>query len=241
MNFLYFDTIDSTNDYLKNNYNDLNDLTFVSCRTQTSGKGRSNRKWYSDGNNLLFSLLIKNKELISKYKDISIITAYSIIEVLKEYKLNNLYLKWPNDIYVGNKKICGILLEAISKVEIECLIVGVGLNINQKIFNEDYINEPTSISLELNKDLDIEILKDKVYKQIELNLKRIENDYDFYSKIKELDYLKNKEVYAFINNQKQKVKVIGIDLDYSLKVILDGNTINLNSGEISFHLEKEDI
>ena len=241
MNFLYFDTIDSTNDYLKNNYNDLNDLTFVSCKTQTSGKGRSKRKWYSDDNNLLFSLLIKNKKLFSKYKDISIVSAYSIIEVLKEYRLNNLYLKWPNDVYVGDKKICGILMEAISSQEIECLIIGVGLNVNQKEFKEDYIVEPTSISKELNKDLDIEVLKDKIYKQIEFNLKRIESDYDFYSKIKELDYLKNREVYALINNQKQKVNVIGIDLDYSLKVIYDGKTVNLNSGEISFHLEKEDI
>lgn len=231
---LDFDVLDSTNDYLKRNYKDLNDLTFVSCKIQNSGKGRNGRRWYADDNNLLFSLLIKDKYLISKYKNISILMAYSIIEVLKDYGLNDLKIKWPNDIYNDDKKICGILLEAISTNDIECLIVGVGLNVNQNEFNDEYLITPTSIKKIINKDIDIDELKDKVYSKILNILNNI--DLNYYEEINKLDYLKNKEVYCKINNVKQKVKVIGIDLDYSLKIDIDNKISNILAGEISFHI-----
>ena len=133
MKELFFETIDSTNTYLKQNYENLDNFTFVRADLQTSGRGRSSRKWLSKkGDNLLFSLLIKDKELINKYKALSINSAYLVLKILEEYGLKNLSLKWPNDIYVNGNKICGILLESVSKQEIECLIIGIGLNVNQK-------------------------------------------------------------------------------------------------------------
>ena len=62
-----------------------------------------------------------------------------------DYGLSNISIKWPNDVYVDDKKICGILLEAVSKQEIECLIVGISINVNQKNFEEEYAITPTSI------------------------------------------------------------------------------------------------
>jgi len=219
---------------LKEHYQELEDMSFVSANVQTNGRGRNNRIWKSENGNLLFSLLLLNKQLIEKYKEISILTAYSITQVLKEYNINSM-IKWPNDIYVNDKKICGILLEAITKEEIECLIVGIGINVNQEYFEGEYLHEPTSLKKELKKDIDLNEFKNKIYTSIENNLKQLLNNNDFYNEISKLDYLKDKEVYALINEEKKKIKVLGINKDYSLKIISDNNIQNLESGEISFH------
>ena len=232
MNTIHFENIDSTNTYLKNNYQSLDDQTFVSADNQTCGKGRNTRTWISEEKkNLLFSLLLKNN--LEHYQDISIISAYAIIKVLEQYGLKDLMIKWPNDIYVKDSKICGILLEGISKEKLECLIIGVGLNVNQKTFAGDYIVLPTSMSLQLNKDINIDILKKDIYDSLIDKLNSNENYYDV---IKKYDYLINKDVYVLINNKKEKVKVIGINEDYSLKIILNNTELNINSSEISFHI-----
>lgn len=236
MNTIHFEIIDSTNTYLKNNYQNLENLTFISADNQTQGKGRSNRKWNSDNNNLLFSLLIKDTNYYDYLSSISIISAYSILEVLREYGINNLSIKWPNDIYADDKKICGILLESITKENIECVIIGVGLNVNQINFDGEYIVDPISMKQILNKDIDIRELKKKIYEKLIINLDKLINGYDYYEDIIKYDYLNNKNVYALINNEKVLVKVKGINKDYTLKVINSESEYNLNSGEISFHI-----
>lgn len=239
MKVLHFESIDSTSTYLKNNYQDLDNMTFVSADYQSAGHGRNNRNWKSEnGSNLLFSLLILDRELINLFKSISIISAYSTIEVLKEYGISNCFIKWPNDIYVNDEKICGILLEAVTKSQIECLIVGIGLNVNQKVFEGEYLRLPTSMCKELNKEVDLNELKLKVFNNLEKNLIKLKEGYDFYSEIKDYDYLKGKEVYSILNNEEKKISVLGINPDYSLKIKDKENIIDIDSGEISFHTSK---
>lgn len=235
MKEICFETIDSTNTYLKNNYQNLDNFTIVSSKVQTNGRGRKDRIWSADDNNLLFSLLIKDKEYFKNYKAISIVSAYSIIKVLEEYRIKDVCIKWPNDVYIKDKKVCGILLESISKQDLECLIVGIGINVNQEIFKGDYITEPTSIKQVLNKDIDLNEFKNKVYTRLINNISLI-NDYNFYYEICNYDYLKNKDVNAIINNKKELVKVLGINNDYSLKIKLNDNELNIETGEISFHI-----
>ena len=233
MKELFFETIDSTNTYLKQNYENLDNFTFVRADLQASGRGRSSRKWLSKkGDNLLFSLLIKDKELINKYKSLSINSAYLVLKILEEYGLKNLSLKWPNDIYANDKKICGILLESVSKQEIECLIIGIGLNVNQKEFVGDYLIKPTSMINELNKEIDLIELKNKIFNSLLNNLKK-----DYYTEIIKYDYLKNKTVNVVIHNENKTVKVLGINKDYSLKIVLDEEERDIYAGEISFHVQ----
>ena len=83
MKTIHFETIDSTNTYLKENYEKLDNFTFVSADFQSAGRGRNNRNWKSEkGENLLFSLLIKDKALIDKFSSLSVISAFSIIKAL---------------------------------------------------------------------------------------------------------------------------------------------------------------
>lgn len=234
MKTIHFETIDSTNTYLKENYEKLDNFTFVSADFQSAGRGRNNRNWKSEkGENLLFSLLIKDKALIDKFSCLSVISAFSIIKALN---LEHLSIKWPNDIYYKDSKLCGILLEAITKNEIECLIIGIGLNVNQREFVGEYKRTPTSLYQITNQTQDMKIIKDKIFNQLYNDFMKVKEGYDFYNDIKEYDYLKDREVYAEINNEVKQIKVLGIDSDYSLKVLKDNKTYNLSSGEVTFHL-----
>lgn len=234
MKTIHFETIDSTNTYLKENYEKLDNFTFVSADFQSAGRGRNNRNWKSEkGENLLFSLLIKDKALIDKFSSLSVISAFSIIKALN---LEHLSIKWPNDIYYKDSKLCGILLEAVTRNEIECLIIGIGLNVNQREFVGEYKRAPTSLYQITNQTQDMKIIKDKIFNQLYNDFMKVKEGYDFYNDIKEYDYLKDREVYAEIDNEVKRIKVIGIDSDYSLKVLKDNKTYNLSSGEVTFHL-----
>lgn len=188
MKTIHFETIDSTNTYLKENYEKLDNFTFVSADFQSAGRGRNNRNWKSEkGENLLFSLLIKDKALIDKFSSLSVISAFSIIKALN---LEHLSIKWPNDIYYKDSKLCGILLEAVTRNEIECLIIGIGLNVNQREFVGEYKRTPTSLYQITNQSQDIRFLKDKIFNQIYSDFMKVKEGYDFYNDIKEYDYLR---------------------------------------------------
>ena len=180
MNKIHFDSIDSTNEYLKQNYKILEDLTFVSADYQTKGRGSNNREWESENSkNLLFSFLLLDKSLFQRHEEVSLVTALSIIQVLEKNGIEELKIKLPNDVYVKDKKICGTLLESTSLGEMQCLIVGVGLNVNQESFDGEYRATPTSIYRELGKKLEIEKLKEELYDVILKNIELIKNNYDF--------------------------------------------------------------
>lgn len=237
MKKIHLSSVDSTNAYLKLNYKELDNYTFVSSDNQTNGRGRNNRQWKSEnGKNLLFSLLILDKELIKHFKEISIISALTIVEILEEMDIKDVSIKWPNDVYVGTNKISGILLEAVTRDEVECLIVGVGINVNQKEFIGDYLTNPISILNIINREIDINGFKEVVYGRLIDNLESLLKGHDFYPYIYSHDYLKGKQAYASINNINELVQIHGINNDYSLKVSVNNKEKNIDFGEITFHI-----
>ncbi len=236
MKEIYFSELDSTNTYLKKHYEELEDMCFVRTDYQSAGKGRNSRRWTAERNaNLTFSLLIKNEEVIKRYKAISVLSAYSILEVLKDHGLKDLMIKWPNDVYVSGEKICGILLESVVREKIECLIIGIGINVNQVEFNDSYLIRPTSLKKCLNEDIDLNELKDKIYKQLSENIEALLLEHDFYEEIQALDYLKDKKAEAYLDGNLQEVEIIGIAKDYSLEVKTKTGIRKIESGEITFH------
>lgn len=238
--YYHFKQINSTSTYLKKNYLKHDNLDFVSASFQSEGHGRTNRKWVSEkGENLLFSVLIKDQKIIKDFAYISLFSALEIMHILKEINIKDVSIKWPNDVFVNDKKICGILLESVSYTsDIDALILGIGINVNSSCFLGDYLIAPTSIFLETKKMMDLEKFKLKVFSVLEELLKNISLKKEEYLKeIKENNYLKDKEVYALINNDKTKVKVLDINDDCSLKVLCEDKIININSGEISFHIK----
>ena len=138
-------------------------LTSVYSSFQTDGRGQRGNKWESeDGKNLLFSFVVFPKELPAKEHFILLqITALALFDTLTEYT-DGISIKWPNDIYWMDKKICGTLIENdLSGMNIERSISGTGVNLNQKIFRSGAPN-PVSLSQITGNEYDIETVLYKI-------------------------------------------------------------------------------
>ena len=224
--YLHFDEIDSTNTYLKNHYQKLDNLTFVSTDYQSQGKGRNDRTWWSKkGENLMFSLLIKDQKMQDMFPYLSMATAVEVAKILEKHGLTNVSIKWPNDVIVNDKKICGILLEGQVP---DYSVIGVGLNVNQKGFPNDLRRPATSMAKELNNDINIEELKKEIFASLANNLPKCDKDgYLIY--LNSHNYLLYKAVCA---NIKFTGEVIGIDDNFALVINHDGKPVHISSGEI---------
>ena len=226
---LHFNEIDSTNNYLKNSYRLLSNFTFVSTDYQSKGKGRNNRSWTSKpGENLMFSFLIKDEALIIHAPIISLLTAIEVAKLLEAYKIPNVSIKWPNDVLIDDEKVCGILAEGELP---SYLIVGVGINVNQKEFPNDLRRPATSLSIKLKKEINIDELKDTLFDQIVSSLSNLDFDkkLDYFRKH---NYLLNKRVKAIFDNQEFIGEVIGIDDSFCLQIQSRDVVLNIDSGEI---------
>ncbi len=227
--YLHFDEIDSTNVYLKNSYQLLDNFTFVSADYQSKGKGRNDRVWESvKGLNLMFSVLIKDPRLVNESNALSLMTAVEISKLLESCNIKNISIKWPNDVLVNDKKICGILLEGQIP---NYLVVGIGLNVNQKEFLESLRRPATSIANELNKDIDIEVIKEKLFPNIINNFNKLDKD-EYLSYFRTHNYLLNKRVKVNINHQLFIGEVVGIDDNFNIQILSHDLLLHVDSGEL---------
>lgn len=147
----YTESIDSTNMELirRLEKGKAEEGSLLQTGYQYGGKGQGGTSWESEkGMNLLFSFVLKPAFLeISAQFYISIIVSLALKDVITTYipEKSQVKIKWPNDIYVGSKKIAGILIEnAIQGHQFEWVVVGIGLNVNQQVFQ---LNTPNPISL----------------------------------------------------------------------------------------------
>ena len=132
---LEFDTLNSTSDFLKENHSYFPHMTMIRTNYQTKGRGQFDRLWLSNKNeNIMFSILLKDVD-INRVGNVKLWILESIITFINLYQIN-CYFKEPNDIYVDDKKICGILIETqTSETIYDYVVVGIGLNINQESFD----------------------------------------------------------------------------------------------------------
>ena len=154
---IWLDSVDSTNDEAKRRISDLDNLSVLSTLSQTKGRGQGDHIWLSEpGSNLLFSIILKYSSSADAVQSpllsvqahdqivISQITALSVVDLLAAHDIDA-KIKLPNDIYVGDKKICGILIEhSVCGKWLTSSIIGIGLNVNQRNFN---VNLPNPISM----------------------------------------------------------------------------------------------
>lgn len=149
---LEFQSISSTNTYLKENYNDLSNFTIVKTEYQTAGKGQFDRTWEAEpGKNLLFSILFKQVPL-HNMKNLQDWIVISLSKFFKDLQIET-YFKMPNDFYVNQNKICGILTETkIQKNTYEYIVIGIGINVNQTMFQSP---QATSLKNELKQGKNI--------------------------------------------------------------------------------------
>ena len=225
----------STNDYLlkllkKKNYEEG---TMVHTNYQKNGRGQRNNEWLSEnGKNLTFSFLLEPYVELSNQFFLHIITSISIFKTLLKINIKNISIKWPNDIYVNDKKIAGILIEnLVYRKFIHKSVIGVGLNINQANFGS--LNATSIINETLKKHSLNQILK--IFKSIfnkeylKLNSNKIHEEFDFYKK-NLIGYQVEKK-YEY-NSDVIKGKIIDILSDGILVIQTKNSIMKLNFGDI---------
>ncbi|TNF08298.1 MAG: biotin--[acetyl-CoA-carboxylase] ligase [Bacillota bacterium] len=152
---LEFDEVDSTSNFLKENHTYFPHMTIIRADHQTEGRGQFDRKWESEPkDNILFSILLKDIKFDQMYKIKSwVITA--LMNFLHEHGIL-VSFKEPNDLYVDDKKICGILIETQSDYDaFNYAVIGIGMNVNQTVFNHP---KATSLKIENDQTYDVDQL-----------------------------------------------------------------------------------
>lgn len=126
----YFETLDSTNTHAVRNFDTLSDGDLVVAKTQTAGRGRLNREWVSAEGNLFASFVIKEPFEEPFYA--TMISSLSVIAAVKKlYPELNPVIKWPNDVLLNEKKLCGVLCEGVIREgKLQGIICGIGVNLN---------------------------------------------------------------------------------------------------------------
>lgn len=156
---IWLGEVDSTNSEARRHISDIDNLSVVSALSQSQGRGQMGNTWSSaPGENLTFSIVMKPEGLNAiRARDqfvLSEAAALTIVEFLSGHDIQA-EIKWPNDIYVGNRKICGMLIEnSLRGDTISHSIIGIGLNVNQRNFDINLPN-PTSMAILSGKGTDI--------------------------------------------------------------------------------------
>lgn len=235
MSILTFDTLDSTNSYLKRNGKHLDHFTVVQANHQEKGKGRLGRSWQDQGNSLLFSILLKEKIEPERVPLLSLLAGASVVLTLEHYGLTPL-VKWPNDTLVSEKKISGILTEAVSEGEDIFYIVGIGINLNQKGFEGELSQKATSLFLLTKKEYD----KEEVLTVLLSYFTSLYQDYiqggkKFLTVVKSHSYLDQKEVSLDYYGEHIHGTVIDITDKGTLLLDVSGKQIEVSSGEVTLN------
>lgn len=235
-NILIFEEINSTNTYLKNlNTKNLPEGTVVFAESQSQGRGRYERRWYSEaGKNLTFSILLTPNKLKFKLSLLPILTSSAIALAINNLLPLEIQCKWPNDLLLDQKKFCGILIESILAESYNKIIVGIGINVNQKYFNEEISQKATSLYLETGIEQDrIAILKNVLQQFERMYLELLNNSYSFYLE----EWKKRSIVFGKIIRLKENGNfvegiVVRLDDDGGLILNINNKEVKIFSGEI---------
>jgi len=213
--------VDSTNDYVKRE--NLSPGTVVIAQMQTKGKGRRGRVWHDDGSgNVMMSVLFEDGiENVWKYP---FYAAAAVFLTLKELGIKA-KIKWPNDIYVNDKKIAGILVETIIKGGLKAVVLGMGINVNQK---EDADFDYISINDVLSDVLmtDVEVILIRKLNELQFDLKSSKNMFLDICRVE--SYLVNKKVIV----ENEIYDYVGIG-DRGELVVKSDKEYKFNSSEVS--------
>ena len=129
LKLIKFNCVKSTNDEaIKIIKSKRNFSGIISSNIQTNGKGTMGKKWISQKGNFFASIVFELKKTMPNFKDFAIINPIIIKKILNEYYLGLIKIKWPNDLLIQNRKICGILQESVKIEKKFYLIVGIGIN-----------------------------------------------------------------------------------------------------------------
>lgn len=219
---IYLNKCTSTNALLKENKYSYN--TILITKRQTNGVGRMNRTFISNKPSGLYMSILFNEKDIKDINTLTCLVGVGVSTAIDEVTNASTKIKWVNDIYLENKKICGILVEK-SKDKV---IVGIGINIKKQKFPKELENKASTIEDLTNKIVSKKLLAELIINNIDKLL--LSNDY--MNEYINRSLIIGKEVKLLFDNEEINVKVLNINESGNLVVLHDGITKTINSGEV---------
>lgn len=236
---LVLDEVDSTNDFLKREIDNLQIPALVVAKSQNAGKGSKGRGWISQPQSgIWMSLLIKPSVEMQKAPMLTLVMAVSVAQACAEVCNQNIQIKWPNDIICNGKKICGILTEMKQcSAEGYGVVIGAGLNVNTEIFPTELAQKATSLYLETGE-------KRQRFDLIGRVVKRFSQNYQLFLQKSDLSLLLDKycgmsatigkDVCVMDLNGSYNAKALKVETDGSLIVECeDGQIRRVYGDEVS--------
>lgn len=235
---LVFDSVSSTQDVARELLNQgASDGTVVLAETQTKGKGRLGRDWFSPrGVGIWASLILHpkfaNLSLESGLTAISLTCGVGIANAIRKVTGLRSFIKWPNDVLVHQKKVAGILVEMAG----ESIIVGIGINVNQEEFPESLRDSATSLMIESGKEVSrISLIREALH-QLEYYyiLLKEEGFAPVKKKMRNISAVLDRQVVASFNGKKVVGQAVDVDMDGALLIRLDsGFQVRVVTGDVS--------
>ena len=240
-NLVYLETVDSTNDLAKKLADQgAPEGTLVVADEQTGGKGRRGRSWSTPkGSNIAMTLLLRPRFRPEHASRMTLLAAMAVTCGIRRVTGLDAGIKWPNDVVVNGHKVCGILTEMNTEVDyINYVVIGIGINVNQKEFPEEIREIAGSLCLEAGKQIGRAAL-------IAAIMEELERIYEIFQKTEDLSRL-YKEYNQICVNCGRKIRVLepgheytgvaeGINQDGELMVVRDdtGEKVSVYAGEVS--------
>ncbi|SFR84297.1 biotin--[acetyl-CoA-carboxylase] ligase [Anaeromicropila populeti] len=236
----FYDEIDSTNMEARRHAeaHESHGMVIL-AEQQNAGKGRRGRNWVSPkGTGIWMSLILKPEFAPEKASMLTLLGALAGAEAIKDCTGLDCRIKWPNDLVVNGKKVCGILTEMSSEIDyIHYVIIGMGINVNADFFPDDICHVATSLKLEGKQNYMRNQIAAKILFYLEKHYEKFCNYGDLRDFVKEYNLLlinRGKEVKIIDSNHTFTGEALGIDSEGRLLVKdAAGQITEVMSGEVS--------
>ena len=241
MRYIFLDTVSSTNEYAMKTLakSDPPENICLYTYNQSAGRGQIGRKWFGDTDkNIACSYVVHPHNLLAK-NQFYLNQAFSLAvhDLISSYVDKPVRIKWPNDIYVEDKKIAGILIQNVLRAEsISSSILGVGINVNTTDFPPNIPN-PTSLAIVSGKSFELHPLVYKLSDLVEHRLQQLTLNKESLAKAYDaLLYRKDVEHSFTIDNESQKGIIRGVLPDGKLELEMHGKRHYFGFREIRFNI-----
>ncbi|MEC5321533.1 bifunctional biotin--[acetyl-CoA-carboxylase] ligase/biotin operon repressor BirA [Brenneria populi subsp. brevivirga] len=229
--------VDSTNQYILDRFNALSSGDACIAEYQQSGRGRRGRRWFSPfGANLYLSLYWRLEQGPAAAVGVSLVIGIVMSEVLHKLGAEGVRVKWPNDLYLNDRKLAGILVELTGKTgDAAHLVIGVGINLRMREQTENVIDQGWINLQEAGISVDRNILAATLISELRRALAMFEQQglSPFISRWQQLDNYYNRPVKLIIGNREIHGVDRGIDGQGALLLETDGEITPYIGGEIS--------
>jgi BirA family transcriptional regulator, biotin operon repressor / biotin---[acetyl-CoA-carboxylase] ligase len=245
-NILFFKEVDSTNEVAKNLAAEgAKEGTLVMAESQKKGKGRRGKKWVSPSGGIWMTIILRPDIPPEIAPHLTLVTGVAVAETLDKECSIEVGIKWPNDILIGDKKVCGILTElSTGRGNLSYVVVGIGIDLNVDVdgFPPDLREGATSLKLELNREIHGAELVQRFLQNFETRYKQFNQD-GFNDILKDWrKFSKTIGSYVEIHKKGRIVRGEAVGINHDGVLILeqdDGALRKIISGEC-FHIPRKE-